>query len=50
MASEMLRAVEMYEKEMTTGNKEDRSLTKTWIDLRRFLTRMDLNSLFVRRL
>ena len=27
----------MYEKEMTTGNKEDKSLAKTWIDLRRFL-------------
>ena len=49
MASEMFRVVEMYEKEMTTGNKEDKSLAKTWIDLRRFLTRMDLNSLLVRR-
>ena len=39
----------MYENEMTTGNKEDKSLAKTWIDLRIFLTRMDLNSLEVLR-
>ena len=45
----MFRVVEMYEKEMTTGYKVDRSLAKTWMYLRSFFTRMDLNSLEVRR-
>ena len=45
----MFRVVEMYEKEMTTGYKGDRSLANTWMDLRMFFTKMDLNSLLVQR-
>ena len=45
----MFKVVEMYEKEIMTGYKVDRSLDNTWMDLSRFFTKMDLNSFEVRR-